>query len=317
MKRNLNRGSSTLEGLMLLLVLGFIIMAFIIPSRAPKSLVGTNSNSNGSSASNSSNNSYYNTDLNRNSPLAKSISLGSGNASRAYQTYEEYVTIDNRSNQPVNITGWILSNAKDERVYELGGGLKHFSADTTEIPRATLILSPTGNNIFQSVVLGKGESAIITTGTIGVQTPYKIVSFKENICTGYLGDMSEYTFTPSLTRNCPRPSNEAGTSSLDTACRDFIGRMQSCNVPTFDRQDKKGEDCSTCVNGIRLSSSCVAFIRAHYSYAGCVANHTSDQNFSGRTWRIFLGQGWEMWANDHDVIKLFDQAGKLVDFKSY
>ena len=314
MTKQFNKGNSSLEGLFALVILGFIIMAFIIPGKSPKSLTNSTDSDSGSYGAAEY---QYNLDLPKDSPYARLISLGSGNASRTYQPYEEYVSINNRGNNPINITGWTLSNAKDERVYETGGNLQRYVADTAKIPRATAFISPSGTNVFMDVVLDKGESAIITTGGMGQKTPYAITSFKENICSGYLDALDDYTFTPSLSNNCPRPIAESGTASLESNCRNFISKIPNCHTPKFDRLNRDGEDCSTCVDGEQLSSSCFAFIKSHYNYAGCIANHGSDPNFSGDTWRIFLGQGWPMWDDEHEVIKLFDNTGKLVDYNSY
>ena len=248
---------------------------------------------------------------------ALNISLGTGNASYAYQPYEGYITIDNREREPVDITNWQLKNAKDKRAYDLGGSLKYFPADTAKIGRAAPFVSPMGTNIFQNVILQDGETAVITTGLIGSQLPYKIVSFKENICSGFLEDLPEYTFTPPLARNCPRPTDEPGVSALDTECRKFIERMTPCRTPEFNTRDREEDICYNCVDGKLLSSSCVAFIKSHFNYGSCIANHASNPNFSGRTWRIFLGKGWEMWAEDYETIELFDQLGRLVDSRSY
>jgi len=315
MRTNLQRGSSALEGLLVVVILGFIIISFVIPGKSPRPLI--NSGSDNYNYNSTSNYPYNNTDLEKTSSYSRSISIGSGNASRAYQPYEEYVTIDNRSGQSVNITGWTVRNAKDERTYELGGSLRSFAADSVRIPGASLYVSPNGISPIRDVILSNGETAVITTGSMGQQSPYKITSFKENICSGYLDASSDYTFTPPLTRNCPRPINEPGVSGLDTKCKEFINRMQSCHTPEFKNTDRNGDYCSNCVDGVQLSSSCTAFIKERYNYQGCIAYHAGDPNFSLRTWRIFLGSGWELWANDHDVIKLFDNLGNLVDYKGY
>ncbi len=315
MKRQFDKGDATLDGLFAAVILGFIILAFIIPGKSPKSL--TDSPGSDSGLYGGETEYQYNLDLTKDSPYARSVSIGTGNASRAYQPYEEYITVENRGNESVNITGWMLSNAKNERAYESGGNLQRFAADTAKIPRAVTFISPSGTNTVTDIILKNGESAVLTTGSMGQKTPYVITSFKENICSGYLGSSDDYTFTPSLARNCPRPLTEPGATSLDSSCRNFISRMQSCHSPKFDRLDSKGEDCSTCVDGVRLSSSCFAFVKSHYSYAGCIANHESDPNFFGNTWRVFLGQGWPMWDDEHEVIKLFDSSGQLVDYKAY
>lgn len=252
-----------------------------------------------------------------NSSQARNISLGTGNASYSYQPYEEYITIDNRGRESVDITGWQLRNGKDKRAYDIGGSLKYFPADTAFIGQAATFVSSSGLNKFQNVVLKESETAIITTGSVGSQVPYKIVSFKENICSGFLEDLPEYTFTPPLERNCPRPADEPGVNALDTECRKFIERMASCRTPEFNTRDREGEICYNCVDGRLLSSSCVAFIKNHFNYGSCIANHANNLNFSGRTWRIFLGRGWEMWAEDYETIMLFDQLERLVDERSY
>lgn len=252
-----------------------------------------------------------------NSPYAKSIYLTAGNASYVYQSYEEYITIDNSSSDPVNITGWKLKNGKGERAYNLGGDLRYFPSDIVEIGQGTAFVSPIGTNIFQNIVLKPYETAYVTTGSVGSQSPYKIVSFKENICSGYLEDLPEYNFTPPLGRNCPRPSDETGIANLDTECRKFIERMPSCRTPEFNTKDIYGEICYNCVDNTPLSSPCVSFIKNHFNYSSCILYHTNDTNFSGRIWRVFLGRGWEMWAKDYESIDLFDQLGRLVTHLTY
>jgi len=251
------------------------------------------------------------------SSYTKDISINTGNAAYVYQPYNEYITIYNKGKTPINITGWQLRNGKDERAYDIGGTLQHFTADIAKIGQATTLLSPTGNNTMRDIMLGSGETAIVITGKMGSQSPYKIVSFKENKCTGYIENMSEYAFTPALNRNCPRPIDEPGLSSLDTECRKYVERMPSCHTPKFDTRDSNGDICTNCVDGKPLPNSCVAFIKNHFNYNSCIAYHAGDPKFFGTTWRIFLGQSWEMWAKDYETIKLFDLLGRLVTSRSY
>ena len=281
----------------------------------PNNPVGPNGGTRSSSSSFVTN-TQRDTNLEKNSSYSKSVSLGSGNARYEIQSYKEYVTIRNRSREEVNITGWKLRNAKDRRTFELGGNLQRYPADEARIPQASLFISPSGYSQMQNVILKPGEEAVITTGSIGARNPYPITSFKENICSGYLGASENYSFTPPLSRSCPRPIDEPGVESLPNECREFIRRMRTCRTPEFDTRNRDGEICSGCVDGQLLPSSCVAFIKEHYSYQGCIANHQSDPNFSKNTWRIFLNRGWEMWAKDYETIQLFDHSGKLVDYLS-
>ena len=292
------------------ILIALIVIALIGPKNVSKTAV--NSSSSPKSAGSSAANVVMPSSL-----QASSIGLSAGNASYTYQPYDEYISVYNKGRDPINITGWQLKNSKNERAYDLGGTLQHFPSDSAVIGQATLFVSPQSFNILQDVVLKSGETAIITTGQVGSQLPYKIVSFKENTCSGYLEDLLEYKFTPPLTRNCPRPPNEPGITSLDTECRKFIEKMASCHTPKFDTRDRDGEICYNCVDNKPLSGSCVTFIKNHFNYNSCLAYHLGDANFSGHTWRVFLGQSWEMWAQKYETIKLFDKLGRLVSERSY
>lgn len=253
-----------------------------------------------------------------NPSYSKSISLSTGNARYTYQSYEEYITIYNRGREPISITGWKLENNKEGRAYNVGGSdLRRFPSDTVVIGQGALFISPTGNSQLQNIVLQSGEDAVIMTGSVGNQLPYKIVSFKENICSGYLENLPEYTFTPQLSTSCPRPSDEFGVEQLDTECRKFVERMPSCHTPKFNTRDENGDICTNCVDEKPLSTACIAFIKSRFNYGSCIANHRYDPNFSSNTWRVFLNHGWELWAEEFETIKLFDQFGRLVTSSTY
>jgi hypothetical protein len=322
MRQNLEKGSSHSEGLMILAVLAVIIFMFVLPDNgaylhSPEQdgqVTESTIRSGGSRGQTASGPSLA---VNPNSSYSKLINLGKGNSSYADQSYEEYVTISNRGSAPIDITGWRLANAKSERPYDYGGMLRYFPSDSAAIPQAVPYISPSGSSLAQNVVLAKGETAVVTTGSVGASTPYRIGSFKENICSGYLENMPEYSFTPSLARNCPSPTEEPGYDALPRSCKDFIRSLSSCEIPELTAKDREGEPCSTCANGVRLSSTCSEFVEKHYTYQGCLAYHGSDPDFSGKTWRIFLGRGWEMWAGDDETVSLYDRLGNLVDSISY
>lgn len=325
MKRGLNRGNAELDGIILLLVL---ISFFILAPKGTFNFKSPGSSTSGGSWFSSGpiqsqgSSSYRSQGGTISAPTLTSsysslISIDRGNASYATESYNEYITVDNRGENSVDITGWQLRNGKDHRSYSVGSSLQRFSADTALIPRAALVLSPTGMSAAQDVVLKPGERAIVTTGSVGIKSPYQITSFKENICTGYIEGLPEYAFEPPLNMSCPSPSNEPGAENLDRACIDYLGSMSSCHTPEFNTVDRYGNVCSNCVDSHPLSSQCVAFIKEHFSYQGCLANHSSDPNFSGNTWRIFLGRGWEMWSDKYETIELYDKQGKLAAFQNY
>lgn len=312
----MNKGNSNTEAFMILAVL--IVITLVTYNKSP----GTTSNGflappTNNTYTSPANSAMYNLSSQPTSSYSQNIYINTGNAAYAYQSYEEYITISNFSGDSVDITGWQLKNGKNERAYDLGGALRYFPSDTAVIPRATRFISPSGNSPLENVVLKQGETAIITTGTANPQYPFRITSFKENICSGYIENLPEYNFTPSLSYNCPRPATELGVSGLSSECRQFIERMSSCRTPEFDTRTPDGEICHNCVDRTPVLSSCLAFIKSHFSYNGCIANHLSDPNFSLNTWRVFLGKGWEMWAQKYETIELFDQLGRLVKRQTY
>ncbi len=289
---NLQSGQSAFVGLIVLAVL--LVIVFATPGEYRRIEVPGQDSFIATSPSSS--------DTSPSSAGSGKISIGSGNASYAYQPYEEYITIENTGDIAVNLNGWQLKNGKDKRPYYSGSILQRFSADVAVLP---------------GFVLAPRERAIITTGKPGVQSPYKIENFRENICTGYIEALPDYAFTPSLTQSCPRPSLEPGINNLDRECRDFVSYFPSCQTPVFGGKDRNGENCDTCVNGKRLSSVCAAYLEEHFSYKGCLAYHGNDANFSGKTWRIFLGRSWEMWADKYETIELYNPSGQLVDYQNY
>lgn len=320
MKSRLNRGSSNLTGILIIVFILIVILTTpqsgengwgwapgttITSSSYTPTFVSRGGTYTGGSAT-------YNQ-----SSGSGEIAIGTGNAAYSYQPYEEYITLQNNSRGSINITGWQLKNGKDERPYNVGGSLQRFSADVALIPQAAKILSPSGASILQDVILERDEQAIVTTGNFGNRYPYQITSFKENMCTGYLEDLPDYAFNPSLSRNCPRPEREPGFQNLDVQCRRFVENLSPCETPTYGGKDSRGENCPDCIEGQLLHSSCAAFVKEHFSYKGCLAYHSGDQNFYGKTWRIFLGRGWEMWADEYESIELFDRFGRLINFQNY
>ncbi|OGG78053.1 hypothetical protein A3A36_02680 [Candidatus Kaiserbacteria bacterium RIFCSPLOWO2_01_FULL_52_12b] len=66
-----------------------------------------------------------------------------------------------------------------------------------------------------------------------------------------------------------------------------------------------------------MSGSCQSFLIKYFNYNGCVDAHKNDADFSGDTWRIYLGRTTPMWRAQHEVVKLIDVNGKTVDAFSY
>jgi len=318
--RNTEKGS-IFEPLLILLGLAIITVFYILPSEG---VLGPSKNfgritSPGTYDDYAASHTTSGPKLTATSAYARSIYLGTGNASYTVEPSDEYVTIENQADAPINITGWKLKNNTENRTYYAGNTPTHYTSTEVTIPQAAGYVSTTGYSLLQNVVLKPGETAIVTTGSMGVQSPYKITSFKENECSGYLEALPQYDFTPALTNMCIQNSQEPGYDALDAACKQFISGMPSCRTPVYGKTDRYSSDnCDNCVNGRPAPSSvCLSYIKDHFSYPGCINYHANDAKFYGTTWRIFLGQKWELWGKDDEVISLFDQFGNLAAYKAY
>src|SRR5688500_2922125 len=133
MSTYLQKGSSNMEAMAILLGVFLIMITGVSHRDSDSSPLLPDASSGGQNTSNA---------VTQSAPTSGSISISSGNASYAYQPYEEYISIYNSGNTSVDITGWRLQNAKDTRPYDQGGTLRRLSADSVTIPRAALLLSP-------------------------------------------------------------------------------------------------------------------------------------------------------------------------------
>ncbi len=313
--RKFNGGAGD-DGLLILIALCIVIFVFIIPEKKLGPVGGIFRTVGDKNQWNFSNNSYNGPKPD--SIFTSGILVGPGNASYESDPFNEYVTIETRGKNKINISGWTLKNSKDTKTYEISGNTLNYGIDSVMIPRATTYISPTGNNNFVDIVLDDGDRVIVSSGSLGINSPYKIVNFRENKCSGYLEKLPEYQFTPPLETNCPLMKREVGFNSLDQQCKDYVSGISGCHTPKFDGSNQKGEVCTGCVDGeSRLSSSCVNFIKQHASYAMCINNHKDDPDFNYPAWRIFLGRSFEMWSKSNDTISLLDNMGKLVNYYSY
>ncbi len=228
------------------------------------------------------------------SPYRGLVSISKSRAGPANADYEqEYVEIDmsRQAKEGVDITGWKLISTASDRVGVIREG--------ATVPR-TGSVNPT-----EHIVLQPGDRAIVSTerSPIGV-------SFRENMCTGYLGQYQN--FSPHLSLSCPDPLSEfdryyAGNPLKDDACYDLMRDTRRCEIPS----DKSR----------RLSSSCFDMIDNRLNYNGCVETHRNDPDFArNTTWRIYLNRDeddGEIWKADREGIKLVDAEGKTVDLFTY
>jgi len=167
---------------------------------------------------------------------------------------EEYVVLSaSRSNkEKVSITGWQLESMITNKKFTIGGA--------TEIFISGVI------NSEPNIKLAPGETAIISTGRSPIGA-----SFKINKCTGYFEQFQD--FSPSLSRQCPRPSYEFDNFAVipvnDFTCEDIVDRLRTCEMPLGSLP-------------IGTSNECGVFISQNINYTGCVKNHRDDLDFLGK-----------------------------------
>lgn len=260
------------------------------------------------------------------SPWKDKVTITTGNARSSYQPAEEYIVVktSSRLKEPVTLTGWIVQNGAGSRLYDQNGKVVTGNTKTVKIPTGVYRYTNSPADTFGPIVLQPGEQAIVTTGSPRrVTTQFKFPgSFRTNLCTGYIDRLSNSDFYPTLPQTCPDPDDEVGLDGLSLACQDFIERrIPRCHTPEFD--DYKiingKREKGNYVDGVDgLSSTCRAFIKRHFNYEGCLAFHSADPNFYKKgQWRIYLGQTWELWSKNNEIISLYDAQGRLVDQIKY
>ena len=230
------------------------------------------------------------------SPLSKKIFFEENSATESVPA-SEYVSIaaSSQNTAPISLKNWTLQSAVTGERFPLPSAAPNFTVGVL--------------NTVAAVVLNPGDRAMITTSVSPVG-----VSFRENKCTGYLGQFQ--SFTPPLPLECPEPSRELPTNSQNLStfgesCVDYMNAIPRCHFPIGD------EFISSVPSGLPVLPACVAFAANHLSYNGCIAAHRSDADFQGTTWRIYLGSNVEIWHNSHDVIRLLDEKGRTVDVLTY
>ncbi|MEK7650881.1 MAG: hypothetical protein AAB364_03400 [Patescibacteria group bacterium] len=252
------------------------------------------------------------------SVYAGQFTINTGNARYEFQPNREYITLNYRGPAPVDITGWYLMNGKADRVYDTGGGnLARLPSDAVLIPRVTKLFRANGNNAANSdLILSDNAQVVITTGGPPTSSPFPLnANFQTNLCSGYLDDLENVDFSPSLWSSCPQPRDWPGASNIDNACYQFVSYLRSCHTPKFERKVDSVDYVDNQVN--KLSSSCQNFVQNNFTYNGCVATFASRPDFYQNEWRIFLNRSWELWANERETITLYDKNNKIVAQEKY
>lgn len=222
------------------------------------------------------------------SPHRGSVRLSAGTV-RSPESASEYLTIHAAAGTrgPVSLAGWSVMSLISKHRYPLP-----LAASPYILGTLSSVAPPT---------LAPGESAVIVSGRSPVG-----VSFRENICSGYLAELQQ--FTPSLQASCPLPGDtvslSAGTlQQYGAECLDYIAGLSACRIPETIPYS--------------LPASCRILIANTFTYNGCVDAYRASIGFNTDTWRLYLGSPIELWNNTHDVIRLLDAEGRTVDALTY
>ncbi|MEX0910244.1 MAG: hypothetical protein WDZ73_00615 [Candidatus Paceibacterota bacterium] len=230
------------------------------------------------------------------SPWFGQVSIGRGNSKNAYQPREEYITLTagRRNDQPIQITGWRLSNADSERLFDVSGRVVAGNTNRAVIGQGVEVLLPEGSRPHL-VYLKPGDKAVVTSGSLYSRGEVDIKSgFRLNKCTGYLQKTGDYSFIPSLALQCPNPKEVAGFEVLPESCYNYVRRLARCHTPNTEPfRDRNDELVRNHVDGnIEVSRFCREFVTTNFSYCACVATHYNDDDFLKSEWRLFLNLNW-------------------------
>lgn len=202
---------------------------------------------------------------------------------------EEYVriSVSSRATAAVNVSGWKLVSGVTDLSATIPFG--------TELPLSGIITER------DAIFLKPGDDAYILSGRSPIGA-----SFRVNSCMGYFEQYQ--TFSPNLPGSCPLPKDELEDFSgidlnRDESCLAFVKTIPRCSIATSIPPT--------------VSYSCKGFVETNLHYNGCVKNHQSDKNFADEEWRIYLGRTSELWKKQKEVVRLYDNVGKLVDQISY
>lgn len=211
------------------------------------------------------------------------------------QVEEEYVILQaNEENiEPIDITGWSLqSMVSGVRVY---------------IPDGVEDLIVNDINPTYEVEMAPGSTAVVSTAPSPLG-----VSFKTNMCTGYLGQFQNYE--PTLTNRCPLPRTVlpptiTNIQTYGGKCMDLVSQLRPCEYLT-DRILRESD--------VVVSNACIEYLRTALTYTSCRArNKDTKEYLQDAQWRIFLSEQNALWKEQYEVIRLLDKADRTVDVYSY
>lgn len=192
---------------------------------------------------------------------------------------DESITLSNISaEENINITGFKIETSDHQSfIIPKGYNLPGYSPFT----EGDIILKP-------------NDTILINVGTQD-----RNINFRENLCTGYFDQTSDFGWI--LSHNCPRPDTSK-MFQLTDQCLNTIDTISSCTIPSF---------------GPEINNDCNNFVQEHYSYVGCVKDFKSRADFYSNKWLMWMQKSGEFFRNVRELVTLKDANGKNVDEYNY
>lgn len=187
----------------------------------------------------------------------------------------------------------IRNTTKTEKISVTGFRVENARHESFEIPKGHAL---PGTSVIASdpILLGPGDRVTITMGK-----QERHMNFRENICTGYFDEFSE--FSPSLDHQCPEIVLPDRASYTDQCIR-LIEGTGSCSAG----QTQQFTD-----------SRCATFINDHLNYNGCVRDNKNRDDFYLKRWLVWMQRDQEFFRNLTETVTVRDQNGKVVDEYRY
>lgn len=234
------------------------------------------------------------------------VRLNLGNIRSVSYPEDQYIYISNRGWRagPVYVGGWTLENGSLSSTKNKKKVILPISAIEYYNPYSS------SGNVKVPLVLNPGESLVISVGErpAGRKLPLA-PNFKENICMGYLENLSGLDFEPRLGIRCPSELDFVDKDKVRDECYSLVRRLPRCTEPKV---------VNDCVNSYcEVPVSCRRLVEDIFGYENCFNKRKNQEYFLGDTWRVYLGYSSNIFRKSNGYLALYDNQGLLVDRIEY
>jgi len=187
----------------------------------------------------------------------------------------------------------LRNTTKNERITVSGFWVENARGESFTVPLAYALPGGSGE-MRDPILLAPGERVYISLGR-----QERRMNFRENLCTGYFDEFSD--FTPGLDHQCPDITLPDRASYTDRCIR-LIEGTGSCRAGVTEQF---------------TDSRCATFINDHLNYNGCVRDNKNRDDFYLKRWLVWMQRDQEFFRNLTETVTVRDQNGRKVDERSY